>query len=212
VVMASSSVPGVFPPVRIKVEIDGRQYEEMHVDGGVSDTVIFRPFMLADLNRFRGVPGHRAPPGSALFVVNNGKLYAAPTCVRLKVYPQLNASFRSVLYGKNRDELHRIYLVCLESGVDYRLTSVPEDLPVSPASLQVAKEDQYRLHEAGRASGVQAAVLGPAWRDVPPGYGPAEQVLPRAGTKFVTRGGAVGPCEATADLPGMPLAGTCEPR
>ena len=80
VLMASGAIPGAFPPVRIRVEIDGRMYDEMHVDGGVSDEVIFRGFMVGDLNRLRGA-GSWAPPGSTLYVVNNGKLYSNPACV-----------------------------------------------------------------------------------------------------------------------------------
>src|SRR5262249_45322760 len=76
VVLASSSVPGGFPPVRIPVEIDGRCYEELHVDGGASDEVIFRSFMVTDANRLAGLSGAWAPPGSTLYVISNGKIYA----------------------------------------------------------------------------------------------------------------------------------------
>jgi predicted acylesterase/phospholipase RssA len=212
VILASSSVPGVLPPVRIKVEIDGKCYEEMHADGGVSDTVMFRPFMVGDLNRARGVPGHRAPPGSAAYLVNNGKLYTEAKCVRPLIWPQLSASYKSLLYGKSRDEMHRIYLICLEAGIDYRLTAIPQDMVISTDVMNVPLEDQYRLFEAGRAIGAGAAVVGPGWRDHPPGYGPAEQVLPRAGTRFVTRPGPGGPCEPAPDLPGMPFEGLSESR
>jgi len=34
VMLASGSIPGAFPPVYFDVEIDGRTYDEMHVDGG----------------------------------------------------------------------------------------------------------------------------------------------------------------------------------
>lgn len=33
VMLASTSVPGVFPPVMIDVEVDGKRYQEMNVDG-----------------------------------------------------------------------------------------------------------------------------------------------------------------------------------
>ena len=36
-------------------------------------------------------------------------------------------SFRSIIYGKTRDELYRIYLNCLETGVDFHLTAVPQN-------------------------------------------------------------------------------------
>lgn len=44
VLLASASIPGVFPPVYIEVETpDGRKYDEMHVDGGVSSQMFFYP-------------------------------------------------------------------------------------------------------------------------------------------------------------------------
>ncbi len=41
--LASSSAPGAFPPILIKVEIDGKQYDEVHVDGGVTRSPISTP-------------------------------------------------------------------------------------------------------------------------------------------------------------------------
>ena len=43
VMMASASIPVGFPPVMIDVEIDGKPYEEMHVDGGASAQVFVYP-------------------------------------------------------------------------------------------------------------------------------------------------------------------------
>jgi predicted acylesterase/phospholipase RssA len=43
IVMASASIPGVFPPVRIKVTVDGKTYDELHVDGGVTRQVFIFP-------------------------------------------------------------------------------------------------------------------------------------------------------------------------
>ena len=34
ILLASASIPGVFPPVLIDVELDGHHYQEMHMDGG----------------------------------------------------------------------------------------------------------------------------------------------------------------------------------
>jgi hypothetical protein len=189
IVLASIAIPGAVPPVRIPVEINGRPYEELHVDGGVSDQVIFRAFMVADLNRAAGVPGAFAPPGSTLYVVSNGKLYAERRCVRPGILPLFNASSRSIIYGKTRDELYRIYVNCLETGVEFRLAAVPQDLRLSEeGSLQLTPDDQWRLHAAGQRFGGGVVREG-EWRDVPPGTDPSEQALPRTGTKFATPGG-----------------------
>jgi hypothetical protein len=189
IILASSSIPGAFPPVRIPVEIDGKRYEELHVDGGVSDEVIFRAFMVADLNRMQGGAGCWAPPGSALYVISNGKLYADPSCISpVRVYRLVTSSFRSIIYGKMRDELYRIYLNCLETGVEFRLSAIPKEFRVSSSgSLQLPRSDQHRLFETGRQIGLARGCC-PVWRDLPPGTDPDEQALPRTGTKFATAG------------------------
>jgi len=186
IVLATSSIPGVFPPVRIPVEIDGHWYDELHVDGGVSDEVIFRAFMIADLNRAAGIPGGMAPPGSGLYVIVNGKLYAPAKCVRPRVTNMMSAAFRSVVYGKTRDELYRIYLNCLETGVEFRLSALPQAFHLeSTGGLSISPADQQRMFGEGFQIGARAP-HGTGWRDMPPGTDPAEQALPRTGTRFIT--------------------------
>jgi hypothetical protein len=186
VILASCSIPGGFSPVRIPVEIDGKTYTEMHVDGGVSDEVIFRAFMVGDLNRMAGVPGAIAPPGSTLTIISNGKLYAEPDCVRPRLLGIIPASFRSIIYGKTRDEMFRIYLNCLECGVAFRLAAVPEDTKLgTPGSLNISVADQRKMFEIGKTIG-RVAQNSPQWRDVPAGTDPTEQALPRTGTRFAS--------------------------
>lgn len=194
IVLASCSIPGAFPPVRIPVQVDGKWYEELHVDGGASDEVMFRAFMVADLNRAAGTPCGQAPVGSTLYVINNGKLYVEPKCVRPRMLPMANAAFRSIVYAKSRDELYRIYLNCLETGVQFRMTSVPQDMPMGESrGLALSREDQERLYAVGAEIGRQC-VTGAEWKDLPPGTDLTEQAMPRTGVRFATPAGAAGAC------------------
>src|SRR5262247_3132770 len=43
ILLASAAIPGAFPPVMIKVNANGKIYEEMHVDGGASTQVFVYP-------------------------------------------------------------------------------------------------------------------------------------------------------------------------
>ena len=43
ILIASAAIPGAFPPEMIDVEVDGRHYQEMHVDGGASAQVFVYP-------------------------------------------------------------------------------------------------------------------------------------------------------------------------
>ena len=207
IILASSSVPLAFPPVKITIDIDGVPYEELHADGGACDEVIFRSYMVGDLNRARGIPGAMAPLGSTLHILNNGKLYSQPGCVK-GFFQIVGAATKSILYHKSRDELHRIYLTCLLTGVKFHSTEVPRDLDVSSNSLSLSEDEQRLLFETGRRFGPRAMIGGEGWRDTPPGSDPALEELPRAGTHFASGGEGAKP--APVGKPGSCPA--CLPR
>jgi hypothetical protein len=186
IVLASASIPGAMPPVELPVEIDGKRYTELHTDGATADDVFFRPFMVADINRMHGVPTVYAPPGSKVYVINNGKLYIDPDCTRLKLLPIALAANTSQVYNKKRDEMYRVYLHAAEVGVDFQLALVPRELELDArGALSVRADDQQLLYETGYKIGL-GTPTGEGWRDTPPGTDPVQQVLPRAGTRFVT--------------------------
>ncbi len=59
VLRASASIPGAFPPVMLDVTVDGKRYEEMHVDGGtVAQAFLYPPQI--NLKTETGATGSRA--------------------------------------------------------------------------------------------------------------------------------------------------------
>jgi len=71
VLMASASIPVAFPPVMIDVEVDGKRYQEMHVDGGTIAQVLAYPASLriGDQSAAVGVDRERT-----LYVIRNARL------------------------------------------------------------------------------------------------------------------------------------------
>jgi hypothetical protein len=68
VLLAAASIEGMFPPVYITVEANGRQFQEMHGDGGASGPLYFGPeayLSPASPVRF---------PSTGLYAIFNGKL------------------------------------------------------------------------------------------------------------------------------------------
>ena len=49
ILLASAAVPAAFPPVMIDVEVDGRKYQEMHVDGGAIAQLFLYPPRLGQI-------------------------------------------------------------------------------------------------------------------------------------------------------------------
>lgn len=192
IILASSAVPGAYPPFILPVEVNGVEYQEMHLDGAVSDTVVFRPNLLSDLNRARGSESTWAPPGSRLYALNNDKFYPEPKCVKL-LLSAIGATVEGLYSNKCRDGLARIYLNCLQTGIDFRVTGIPQGFPVAGVSTKLSPEEQRKLFELGRCVGQQNGD-GDGWRSEPPGLEPGEQTIPRTGTKFVTEGPCLKAC------------------
>src|SRR4029453_13142287 len=67
VLAASASVPGVFPPLLIDAEANGRRFEEMHVDGSVMAPV----FTLPDTLLLASAPPLRGPRVNIYVLMNN---------------------------------------------------------------------------------------------------------------------------------------------
>src|ERR1700686_3882841 len=51
ILLASATLPGVFPPVRIEVRVGGQSYDELHVDGGVTRQVFIAPSIFSFVSR-----------------------------------------------------------------------------------------------------------------------------------------------------------------
>jgi hypothetical protein len=73
VILASASIPGVFPPVLIEVEADGRRYDELHVDGGVTAQLFFSP---------GGADWNASPSGSMPAASRGSTSSATPSSAR----------------------------------------------------------------------------------------------------------------------------------
>ncbi len=71
VLLASTTLPGAFAPVRIKVRVGGQDYDELHVDGGVTRQVFVDA---STLRLVSGRPVRRAISGARLFIIRNGRI------------------------------------------------------------------------------------------------------------------------------------------
>ena len=188
VLLASASVPGFFPPVPIEVEVNGRTFTEMHVDGGATTGVFLRASTL-NLDKDALKAGRQPLAGSDVYVIVAGKLYADPACTDHRALKIGESALTSVLYSQTRGELFRIYTLSLLGGMKYHLAAIPEDFKVGADAMGFDTAEMNRLYAAGYA----AATGGRAWRDTPPGAEPHEQTQPRSGTQFLAPGAATPP-------------------
>jgi predicted patatin/cPLA2 family phospholipase len=174
IVLASGSVPAFYPPVFIEIDVDGKKYKEMHVDGGASCSVFVRPFMLTAARntadqRFR----------SNLYVIASGKLYADQGTVAPNVVDITTNAMTSLLYAGTRSDVNNIYGLARANKMNFGLASVPVELPISGDCLSVDPKEMKALYDCGYRSG-----LSQKWLDKPPDATLNTEDLPRSGVEF----------------------------
>jgi predicted patatin/cPLA2 family phospholipase len=162
ILIASASIPGAFPPVMIDVEVDGRRYQEMHVDGGASTQVFVYPpsLQLSRQARKSGIIRARQP-----YIIRNAKLDPDWVEVRRRTFPIIRRALRALIQTQGIGDLYRIYIAADRDGIDCNLASIPE---VFTAELLEPFERGYmnNLFKIG----YDLAARGYPWSKYPPGY------------------------------------------
>jgi hypothetical protein len=121
VLIASASLPGLFPPRRIVVEANGRVFEEMHVDGGVSTPLFIMP---EGLLRWRKL-GRRIQRGR-IYVIVNTVLDPAPQTTPVNLPAVLLRSFDTMLRVSYRQALSVVVTFSLAHNLPLSVASIAE--------------------------------------------------------------------------------------
>ncbi|KAB1078094.1 patatin-like phospholipase family protein [Methylobacterium soli] len=203
VILASSAVPGVFPPVMVDaVSPGGKTFQEMHADGGTTG-----PFYLAPGPALTGEAEVRIPARRVYLVVNN-KLapdFQMATRTTLSV---LGRAMSAAIKAQTKASLALAGRFADRTGLDLQVAEIDGRFgqttatPFDPTYMQALFAHGERLGRAGTAfagltpAGTPAAVSGQG-PDQRPDLAPATGTIPS------------GPISAGA-LPGAPMAPRAE--
>ena len=125
ILLASATLPGVFPPVRIQVRGSGQSYDELHVDGGVTRQVFIAPSIFSFVSHDQKSGRPAAKP--RLFVIRNGKIDPEWQSVNENVLSITQRSISTLIKNQGIGDLYRIYSVTRRDGIDFNLASIPPD-------------------------------------------------------------------------------------
>ena len=125
ILLASATLPGVFPPVRIQVRAGGQSYDELHVDGGVTRQVFIAPSIFS----FASHDQRPARPATKprLYVIRNGKIDPEWQSVSENVVSITQRSISTLIKNQGIGDLYRIYSITRRDGIDFNLASIPPD-------------------------------------------------------------------------------------
>lgn len=166
VILASAAIPGAFPPVPIKVEIDGKVYDELHVDGGTTRETFVLPVQ-APFKEFDKL--YKAKPIRRLYLVKNGKLNPEPQVVQATTLTIASRAISTLIKSQHWGEVYRIWRLAKDDQADFNLIAVPASFSKEAAGI-VDPEYQKAMYETGFEMGKS----GTGWMKEPPGQTPIE--------------------------------------
>jgi predicted acylesterase/phospholipase RssA len=124
ILLASATLPGVFPPVRIQVRVGGQSYDELHVDGGVTRQVFIAPSIFSVVSHTQKGKPVASPH---LYVIRNGKIDPEWQSVSENVVSITQRSISTLIKNQAIGDLYRIYSVTKDQGIEFNLASIPAD-------------------------------------------------------------------------------------
>ncbi len=129
VVAASASLPVVFPPMLVSAEANGRRFQEMHVDGGVTAPVLTLPeaFLLRDAKL--------ANAGDLqLYILINNKVEREFQLVPNSTIEIAARSSSTILKTQTRSILYSTYDFARRNKFGFNLTYIEGRIPAAASS------------------------------------------------------------------------------
>ena len=132
ILLASASIPAIFPPVMIDATIDGQTYQEMHVDGGTVAQAFMYPASFS-LKRFASrLPGVDTTLAArpVVYIIRNGRFSRTEASIERQTFAIAKQALATMTASSGVNDTYRMYLIAQRDGVAYNLTSIDDDFAV----------------------------------------------------------------------------------
>ncbi len=168
IILASASMPGIFPTTLIDVEVNGFRYDEMHGDGGVFTPVFFHASVINPKRAKETVSaedGRKRPERGQLFVIRHDKATPEPQQVERKLKPVVGRAISTMVKSMALTSLYFMYIEAQASDIDFNYVSIPEDF-VWGSDKEFDTAEMKRLYQIG----YDMAKAGHEWQKLPPEF------------------------------------------
>lgn len=156
ILVASSSIPGVFPPVMIGLDGPAGRFSEMHADGGV-----MTPFFTVPQSLLLWTDPEGGVHKGAVFVLINGQVGSTFGITRGTLVGILSRSYDAMSKASTRTLLTATAAFAARNGLTLQVSEIPDAAEAQGLNFKAA--NMRRLFQMG----YDRAVAGDAW------HGPA---------------------------------------
>jgi predicted patatin/cPLA2 family phospholipase len=162
ILLASAAIPAAFPPVMFDVDVNGKSYQELHVDGGaVSQAFLLPPTV--DLQEVRKEAGYHRKSAIAYFI-RNSRLRTEYSDVDRLTLPIAGKAVSTMINYNGIGDLYRMYVVTQRDGVGFNLAYIDDAFRAE----HKVDFDQTYMRALFRYA-YEKAAGGYGWEHEPPG-------------------------------------------
>jgi hypothetical protein len=150
-------------PVLFNVEVGGKSYQEMHVDGGaVSQAFLIPPSLVVRLAQERAGFRRKA---SVAYVIRNSRLTTEWSDVQRATLPIVSKAVSMMINYMGVGDLYRIYLAMQRGGAEFNLAYIGDDFQAEHKEDFDQEYMRALFHFA-----YEKATRGYPWEHAPPGF------------------------------------------
>ncbi|MBA2652595.1 MAG: patatin-like phospholipase family protein [Tatlockia sp.] len=162
ILLASSALPGIFPPQYFLVVANQKNYKEMHIDGGVVNQVMLYeraivPFAQIYVNNKTNLI-------KRLYIIRNSKVTPEWKNVIPLLHDILGRVILTLTKNQGIGDLYRLYAFAVRDHIDYNLAYIPNNFKQHSNTLFDTKymNNLFNLGE-------KLSIKGYPWEKYPPG-------------------------------------------
>jgi len=165
IILASVTIPIVFPPVYFDVEVNHKKYDEMHVDGGVSKQVFFLYNVLQGFGKAMIKSGiDISKMKYRIYVIMNGYVDPVWKQVPDNVFTIASRTIETLTNTQEIGEIYQLYDFTRMRKGDFNLAYIPSTYIAKTKELFDLQEMQTLFN-----LGYTQALRGYDWKKAPPG-------------------------------------------
>ena len=159
VLVASASIPGIYPAVLIEADAKGRTFQELHSDGGSSSQILTLPnAVLTAQDRRSSLPAAKMN----VYVLVNNALMPEFTNISDRTLPVMARAYATLIKAQERDALVALYGWTRRTGATFHVASIDCQIPYNMADPfnDLYMRSVFELAE-------RETLSGELWKEVP---------------------------------------------
>jgi predicted acylesterase/phospholipase RssA len=162
VLLASAAIPGAFPPSMIDVAVDGKPYQELHVDGGAYAQTFLYPASLTEQRRQRLARHQRVIPIKA-YVIRNGRLDPEWASTERQTLGIAGRAISTMISASGINDVIRLYNTAQRDDIEFNLAYIGRDF-----DMKLPQPFDQAYMRTLFDYGYQKAIHGYDWVKKPP--------------------------------------------